>query len=167
MYKYAIGAMFALLLTASTSVGAEAESRHSFTLDVDYDTAVAWSKTDGPEKLSRRDGNVEVLEKKGDTIKLKTRTPKGTFIFTVRETITYGADTLYYNSNLVSCEQGGIEEQSVRVTMERNGRGVKVNIYAHAKVNNSRVTSRQLMLQLRMSMIKAQRVLEQEIDNHR
>jgi hypothetical protein len=165
MFKYVFGAMIALTLMASNSVGAEAEATHSFTLNVDYNTAVEWSQGDGPDRLAQKDGKVEVLEKKGDTVKLKARTPKGTFIYTVRESITYDKNTLYYTSKLVSCEQGGIEEQVVRVTMTRYGQGVKVDIYAQAKVNNPRVNSRQLRLELRMSMMKAQRILENEISN--
>lgn len=168
MLKKASWAMTALLVMASYSYAAEGEAKRSFTLDVDYATAVDWANSPAAEALSTREGRLEVLEKKGDTVKLKARTPKGTMIFTIRESITQSRDAWYYESKLVSCEQGGITFQNVKVTISKKDTKVQVDMHAKVKLDkSSNITDRQLRFDLRLNLLRAQRTLEREIANNK
>jgi hypothetical protein len=169
MLKKASWAMTALLVMASYSYAAEGEAKKSFTLDVDYAAAVEWANSPAAEALSTRDGRLEIIEKKGDTVKLKARTLKGVMIFTIRESITQSKDAWYYESKLVSCEQGGITFQIIKVTIsKKTDSTVQVDMYAKVTLDDSLgITDLQLKFDLRRNFARAQRTLEREIEKNK
>lgn len=142
----------------------EATVERTFTINNDFDKVIRWIDTN--RETIRNTTGIVILEKRQDgSIKVQRRTPKGLFIWAMREQITRNEDQIVYQTFLVDSIQGGLEasESTIRITKKRGHTEISIKIYS--RVNNPRITVRDLQLSLNHEIKRVERLLSAHLDS--
>jgi len=155
---------FFVLLVASTSVyGAEASFKSEFTVNAQYEKTVNFVKKN-PAQL-RRAAGLEVLQDLGNgKLKVQHETPKGVFVWVLQESIEEKDGLYRYQTYLVESIQGGIESSNTDLILQVNRDHVSVSSSSSAVVNNGRVRSADIRIDLSKSTRRVERLLQSNLE---
>lgn len=151
-------AIFVLLLLVSSVVSAgEAEVHKSFVVATSPKNLATWVQQNA-DAVAESTG-CQLVSREGDKVRLRKRTPKGTFEFTLREVLKVGDTGGGYSTTLVEVHQGPLQEQTTIAKVEDSNGKAKVTIYMKAKVGG-RVMDVDVRLGLNKSLRGFQDLLE-------
>ena len=96
--------------------------------------------------------------------KITKDTPKGTFIWIIKETTEKKDGKCYFRSTLIESIEGGIVYSNSEIIVSSNGKGSHVEINAKVGVNNPRVRSPQLKIDTNMHLNRLKRLIEENVN---
>lgn len=160
MFKNLTAIAFVLLFPMF-AFGAEAKVYHEFELPVSYEMATEWAEKNG-SSLAQGVG-VEVVEEKDGCVTLKDETPKGDFVFKIKEEVTSTNMHWIYQSFFVESLEGTLEDQQTLVIITKKDEKVHVHMQSYAKVSNRSVKNWHIAIMMRIALKRAERHLKKEL----
>jgi hypothetical protein len=140
----------------------EASIDRDIELGATAERTIAW--VDANRDAMRRAAGIEVLKDFGNgKFKVQKVSPKGTFVWITQESIEKRGDKHVFKSILIESVEGGIVASNSEVTITSNGRGVKINVKVSSTVNNPRVKSNQMRLDMNIHFNRVKKLLEDNV----
>ena len=144
----------ALLVALSTTAafGGQARVQQTVIVNKTPDQLATWL-TANMNEVARSTGS-EIVSRSGDKVRVRKRTAKGTFEFTLQETVTQSTPSVY-NSHLVESHRGSLRSQDTTATLSPHGsKQSKVSITMSAEAEGY------MDVDVRISLNKSMRGLE-------
>jgi hypothetical protein len=155
--------LFAILLTPSILLGAEANVKSSFAIKSSYKKVIDFID-ENPNKM-RVAAGIEVLQDFGDgKLKVRRNTPKGVFVWIMQEGVEEKNNVYRYNSKMVDAIEGGIEDSFTDIIVKANKDHAIVDINIKAIVNNGRVNNIDLNMELKKKVRKIENLLQSNLE---
>jgi hypothetical protein len=143
---------FALLFLLASSVhGGEAQVQKTFDIQADMTNVVEWVKSHRAEIAEST--KCTLVSYKGNKIRVVKHTAKGTYEFTLRETLKEQTNTVTYYLRFDQSHQGNMTKYDLTATISRLSSGTRISVHAAAIVDDPRVRD----ADVRVSMIAALR----------
>lgn len=104
-------------------------------------------------------GDAQVLEQRGDRLRIKHVARKETNVFIAESTKGKGV----YKTSLVKSEVGNLKAYVTEIKVESGSRGTLVTISNRATIANSRVKQREIVIVLKRSASGVRKFLEKNV----
>ena len=141
---------------ANTSLSKELKLRAS------YDKTVSWIEKN--KKVIQNQSGFDSVKDLGDgKFRISKDTPRGMFVWTIKETEVKKDGKCYFKSSLISCEQGGIIYSDSEIVVSPSGSGSYIEINAQVGVTHPRVRSPQLKIDTNIHLNAIKRLLEENV----
>lgn len=144
-------AFLSICILAISSLATAAEAKHSRTFYVNGEIPVVVEWIINNEDKVVKSTRCEIVSRRGDLVRVKKKTLKGTFEFTLRERMQLGKGEAIFSTNLVESHRGNLVKEEVTVTMTQERGRIKMVLFAHAIVNDRRISHRNLSTSLSIS----------------
>ena len=152
-----------VLFVPVLTYGAEAEVNTEIAINASVERTVGFVKNN--PKQFREAAGIELLQDLGNgKLKVRRESPKGVFIWIMQEQIEEKDGTYRYKSSLVESVQGGIEKSDTDIIVQSNRDGTSVSVRISAVVNNGRVRTTDLRIDLKNKVNKMRRLLESNLE---
>ena len=133
MFKALSFFLVAFMLTSS-SLGAEATVKKTFTLPEKTTVVAEWLKNH-PDRIATST-NSEVISRQGNLVRLKKYTVKGVLEFTLQESIEVIDDVFIYHTKLVEVHAGDITDQQMTFKLVPKDKETQVEVEISAAIND-------------------------------
>lgn len=141
---------------AKTSLSKELKLRSS------YEKTVSWIENN--KKTIQSQSGFDSVKDLGDgKFKITKDTPRGVFVWTIKETEVKKDGKCYFKSTMINCEQGGIVYSDSEIVVSPSGNGCHVEINAKVGVTHPRVRSPQLKIDTNIHLNAMKRLLEENV----
>lgn len=152
-----------LLFAPAFAYAAEAEVNTEFTINSSLEKTIRFVENN-PKQL-REAAGIELIEDLGDgNFKVKRKSAKGTFIWIMKEEIEHKDGIYRYKSKLVESIEGGIEKSDTDIIIQTNRDHIIVNLKISAVVNNGRVKTTGLRIDLNNKVNRVKRLLQSNLE---
>ena len=152
-----------LLFAPAFAHAAEAEVNTEFTINSSLEKTIRFVENN-PKQL-REAAGIELIKDLGDgNFKVKRESAKGTFIWIMKEEIENKDGIYRYKSKLVESIEGGIEKSDTDIIIQTNRDHIIVSLKISAVVNNGRVKTTGLRIDLKNKVDRVKRLLQSNLE---
>lgn len=136
----------------------EASIDRTFTINAKSSVVAEWLKSH-PEDIARSSG-AKVISRNGNKVRVKKETIKGTFEFTLQESIVQQNNNTIYSAVLIETHQGAIVQDDIKATVLSVGDKTKIEVHMSVKINDRKVKDSEARIGVSRAIRGFQELLE-------